>query len=195
MDKPPKWYYATAVVALLWNLIGCAAYLADVMLSPEAVAAMTDAQRTLYESRPRWAIAATAVAVWAGALGCAGLLARKSWSKWLLLASLAALVVQNVWLFGLSGAAAVDPTAFGLQGVVFAIAVGLVLLARRAALRGWIVTALLAVGTATALAPRPVAAQRLDPVVHVGLRTQRAAPGPAADAGQAPRDWLTGRRP
>lgn len=138
MDKPPKWYYATAIVALLWNLVGCAAYLADVMMSPEALAALTDAQRALYEARPSWAVAATAVAVWGGALGCVGLLVRKSWSKWLLLASLAALVVQNVWLFGLSGAAAVDPGALGLQGMVFAIAVGLVLLARRAALRGWI---------------------------------------------------------
>ena len=139
MDKPPKWYYATAIVALLWNLVGCVAYLADVRMSPEALAALSDAQRALYEARPSWAVGATAVAVWGGALGCVGLLARKAWSKWLLLASLAALVVQNIWLFGLSGAAAVDPTALGLQGMVFAIAVGLVLLARRAAHRGWIV--------------------------------------------------------
>jgi len=139
MNTAPKWFLPVAGVALLWNLVGCAAYLSDVMLTPEDVAKMDAAQQALYASRPAWAVAATAVAVWGGAAGCVGLLLRKRWALPLLLASLAGLVVQNVGLFVISDAASlVGPEVYALQGMVLLIAIGLVLLARRAIARGWI---------------------------------------------------------
>lgn len=48
MTPTPKWYMPAAVTALIWNLMGCAAYLIDVTLSPEDVAAMNEAQQALY---------------------------------------------------------------------------------------------------------------------------------------------------
>lgn len=66
--------HPVAIVALLWNLLGCAALLTDVTLTPEDVVKMSPAQQALYESRPAWAVAATAVAVLGGALGRLGLL-------------------------------------------------------------------------------------------------------------------------
>jgi hypothetical protein len=84
-------------------------------------------------------VAATAIAVWGGAAGCVGLLLRKRWAFPLLLASLAGLVVQNLGLFVFSDAASlVGPGVFALQGMVMLIAIGLVLLARKAIARGWI---------------------------------------------------------
>ena len=56
MDKLPKWFVATAVVALLWNLLGCFAFVSDLRLSPEDVARLPEAQRALYNSRPGWAV-------------------------------------------------------------------------------------------------------------------------------------------
>jgi hypothetical protein len=57
----------------------------------------------------------------------------------LLVASLAGVVVQDVGLFVLSARAMqVAPTAVVLQGLVLLIAIGLVLLARKASSRGWI---------------------------------------------------------
>jgi hypothetical protein len=139
MNTAPKWFLPVAGVALLWNLVGCAAYLSDVMLTPDDVAKMDAAQQALYASRPAWAVAATAVAVWGGAAGCVGLLLRKRWALPLLLASLAGLVVQNLGLFVISDAASlVGPEVYALQGMVLLIAIGLVLLARRAIARGWI---------------------------------------------------------
>ncbi len=139
MEQPPKWYRPVAIAALLWNLLGCAAYLSDVMLTPEDVAQMSAAQQALYAARPAWSVAATAIAVWGGAAGCLGLIVRKRWATPLLVASLVALVVQDVSLFVLSEAAALTPTvALVLQGLVLVIGVGLVLLARKAAARGWI---------------------------------------------------------
>ena len=139
MNKAPKWFLPVAGVALLWNLVGCAAYLSDVMLTADDVAKMDAAQQALYASRPAWAVAATAIAVWGGAAGCVGLLLRKRWALPLLLASLAGLVVQNLGLFVISDAASlVGPEVYALQGMVLLIAIGLVLLARRAIARGWI---------------------------------------------------------
>jgi hypothetical protein len=139
MTDVPKWFKPVAIVALLWNLIGCAAYLGDVMTTPEQVAQMPPAQQALYNSRPAWAVAATAVAVWAGALGCIGLILRKRWARPVLDASLAGVVVQDVAIFLMSDAAAITGSAvYVLQTLVLVIAIALVLLARRASERGWL---------------------------------------------------------
>lgn len=139
MEQAPKWYLPTAIAALAWNLLGCAAYLKDVMLTPEDVARMTAAQQALYAARPAWSVAATAIAVWGGAAGCVGLIMHKQWATPLFLASLVALVVQDVSLFVLShAAAATGAMAYVLQGLVLLVAIGLVLLTRKATMRGWI---------------------------------------------------------
>lgn len=139
MNKAPKWYMPVAIVALLWNLIGCAAYLADVTLTPEDVAKMSAAQQALYNSRPAWAVAATAIAVWGGAAGCVGLILRRRWATPLLIASLAGVIVQDIGLFGMTDVVAQEgPKVLVLQGLVLLIAIGLVLLARKATARGWL---------------------------------------------------------
>lgn len=136
---PPKWYMPAAIAGLLWNLLGCAAYLSDVMLSEEAVAAMTEAQQALYAARPSWAVAATAIAVWGGALGCLGLILRKRWAAPVLVASLVGVIVQDIGLFVLTDAGALaGPSVYFLQGLVFVVAVGLVMFARKAAASHWI---------------------------------------------------------
>lgn len=136
MSARPKWYLPVAILALLWNLLGCAAYLSDVMLSPADIAAMDATQQALYNSRPAWAVAATAVAVWGGAAGCIGLMLRKRWSAVLLELSLAGVIVQDIGLFILSG---INPGTFVMvmQGLVLLIAIGLVVLSRKAIAHGW----------------------------------------------------------
>lgn len=139
MTPPPKWYLPTAIVALFWNLLGCAAYLADVTLTPEDIAGMSATQQAPYASRPAWAVAATAIAVWGGAAGSIGLILRKRWATPVLIASLAGVVVQDIALFALTGGGSQDgPTVAVLQGLVLVIAIGLVLLGRKAAARGWL---------------------------------------------------------
>jgi len=138
MNATPKWYLPVAIVALLWNLIGCAAYLHDVMLTAEDIAMLPADQQALYAARPSWSVAATAVAVWAGALGCLGLVLRRRWATPLLIASLGGVIVQDVSLFAMSSQAAIPSAAYALQGLVLVIAIGLVLLARKASARGWL---------------------------------------------------------
>lgn len=137
MTQTPKWYMPVAILALVWNLIGCAAYLGDVMLTPEAVAQMPADQQALYAARPAWAVAAYAIAVWGGALGSLGLVLKKRWASPLLMASVAGLVVQDVALFGLSPVS-ISPLVYVLQGMVFVIALSLVRMAGTASTRGWL---------------------------------------------------------
>lgn len=139
MEQLPKWFVPVAVTALVWNLLGCAAYLSDVMLTAEDVAQMSAAQQAMYAARPSWSVAATAIAVWVGAAGCVFLAFRKRWASPLLIVSLAGVVAQDVWLFVLSDAAAqAGAPAYAVQGLVLLVAIGLVMLARRAAARGWL---------------------------------------------------------
>lgn len=139
MSTSPRWFRPVAVVALVWNLLGCAAYLADVRISPERLGKMTPAQQALYASRPSWAVAATATAVWFGAAGCLGLVLRKKWAASLLVVSLVGVVAQDVWLFVTSDVAGgAGAVAFVMQGLVLVVSVSLVILARRSAAAGWL---------------------------------------------------------
>ena len=138
MNPTPKWYLPVTIVALLWNLVGCAAFYQDLMLTPEDVAKMPADAQALYAARPGWSVVASAVAVLGGALGSLGLILRKRWATPLLIASLLGVILQDVSLFAMSGKAAVPTAAFVLQGLVLLIAIGLVLLARRATARGWL---------------------------------------------------------
>ena len=139
MSERPRWFLVVAVLALLWNLLGCAAYLVDVTMSPEQGAQLPEEQQELYRTRPAWAVAATAIAVWFGAAGSLALVMRKRWATPLLVTSLAGIVVQDFGLFVLGDTAALaGPAVVVLQGVVLLIGVGLVVLARRASANGWI---------------------------------------------------------
>ena len=79
--KPPVWFWVVSIIALVWNLMGVAAYLMDAYMSIEQLEAMSQEMRELYEGRPAWVTAAFAIAVFAGFIGSIGLLLRKKWAK------------------------------------------------------------------------------------------------------------------
>lgn len=139
MSQAPKWFLPVAIIAMLWNLMGCAAYLSDAMLTAADVAKMGEAEKIMYDARPAWAVAATAVGVWLGALGCLALILRKSWAVPVLLLSLLGVIVQDVWLFLLAPKTdLINGTVYGLQGMVLLISIGLASLARSAKASGWL---------------------------------------------------------
>jgi len=76
--KAPTWFNVVAAVMLVWNLLGVMAYIAQVTMTPETLAALPEAERQLYASTPVWATAAYAIAVNGGALGCLLLLLKKN---------------------------------------------------------------------------------------------------------------------
>jgi hypothetical protein len=135
----PAWFKFVAVLALLWNLLGCIAFFSDLRLSPEDLAKLPEAQQALYAARPGWAVAATAMAVFGGALGSMGLLLRKKWAFPVFVLSLLGIIVQDMGLFVLAdGLRLAGPVAVVLQSVVLAVGIGLVLLSRKGIARGWL---------------------------------------------------------
>ena len=97
MTDALTWFKPVAIVALLWNLLGCFAYLQNVTLTPEAIAAMPEAQQAVYHAFPVWGVAGMAIAVWAGALGSLALVLRKRWAVEVLVVSLAGVILQDVF--------------------------------------------------------------------------------------------------
>jgi hypothetical protein len=139
MSAPPKWFTVIAVIALIWNLLGCLAILADFMVKPEDIAKLPADQQALYAARTWWSTTASAIAVLGGALGSLGLILRKQWAMPFLAASLGGLIIQDFGLFVIAnGASLAGPAAVVLQTFVLLIAIGLVLMARTAAKRSWI---------------------------------------------------------
>jgi hypothetical protein len=67
--KPPILFWILAIAFILWGLMGCGMYLAEMMMSDEAYAeafgADLAAVRDVY---PTWGLAGYATAVWSGLL-------------------------------------------------------------------------------------------------------------------------------
>jgi len=139
MNRPPIWFTPVVVLALLWNVLGLLAVLADLRLSAADIAALPAHQQALYKARPLWSVGASIVAVVGGTLGCLALLLRKRSSLILLYASLAGVVLQDIGIFIVAGAAKVaNPVPFVLQGLVLIVSVALIFLGRRAASESWL---------------------------------------------------------
>ena len=127
-----------AVVLFIWNVLGVMAYIMQVTMSPEVMAALPDAQRELYENTPAWATAAFAVAVNFGALGCILLLLKRNLAGLFLQLSLAGVVVQMFHSFFMSKSFEVyGPGGLVMPVMVIVIAIYLVTLAAKAKAHRW----------------------------------------------------------
>lgn len=139
MNKSPLWFKIVIVVALLWNLLGAIAVIMNFMITPEAISALPAAQQQMYADTPMWASYASLLAVFAGALGCVALLLSKAFASPLFMLSIVGLVLQNIGIFVIVDAIAVmGNSVLIMQGCVFVIAIGLLLLAKMAMKRQWI---------------------------------------------------------
>ncbi|MFX0557027.1 hypothetical protein ACOCEA_09515 [Maribacter sp. CXY002] len=137
--NPPKWFWIVSVLALLWNVMGVFAYLAQAFMSIEALEAMSQAERALYESQPAWVTAAFAIAVWAGLLGCILLLIRKKLAKTVFVISLLGVLAQTTYNFFLSNTFEVYGTgAMAMPIMILVVSVLLVLFSNRAIDKNWL---------------------------------------------------------
>lgn len=137
--KLPTRFWALAVLALLWNLLGLAMFVMQVTMSPEALAALPDAQRAVVDATPSWLDAVFGVAVASGVLGAVGLLLRRRWAVGLFALSLAAVLVQVIAGYLVTPAwAASGAAGLVLPGLLVAIAIALLGYARSAVRRGWL---------------------------------------------------------
>jgi surface polysaccharide O-acyltransferase-like enzyme len=137
--KVAAWFKVVAAIAVLWNIIGVLAFLMNVFITDETLAALSEAERALYEQYPLWATIVFAIAVFGGLFGSIGLLMRKKWSKQLLMVSLIAICVQMYHnLFMSEYVAVTGNSAYFMPALLVVIAIFLLYLSAFANRKGWL---------------------------------------------------------
>ncbi len=111
-------------------------YLSSVGVFGDPMAGLSDAERAAASSIPPWITAAFAIGTFAGLLGSLGLVLRKAWAQPVLIVSLIALLVLEIWILFFSGAVEVFGVAVPIM--VSAGAILLAWLAAHARTRGWL---------------------------------------------------------
>jgi hypothetical protein len=135
--KPPVVYWIVATVAVLWNAMGAFDYLATQYRIESYMSQFTEEQLAYFLGFPAWADAVWAIAVWGSLLGSLALLLRKVWAVWLFGAAILGLLLSSIHSFVLTDGMAVMGTQGAVfTGVIWLIAIGLLLYARAMAQRG-----------------------------------------------------------
>lgn len=137
--KPSVLFWIVAVLALVWNLFGVLMFWQNLAMTPEAIAALPDAQRQVTLARPDWTFVPFGIGTVAGVIGAVCLLMRTRWAVPLLLLSLLGIAL----LFGAIYAVTPVWALMGARGAVFPVVLVLIglflwLYARKAAGRGWL---------------------------------------------------------
>ena len=117
-NKPKTLFWIIGVIAVIWNLMGVAAYLSQ--------AYMTDAYQDLYNAEqleiitgaPSWAVGAFAIAVFGGTLGSILMLFRKQLANILLSISFVGIVIQLIYNFFMANSLQVFGAAAAIQPVL-----------------------------------------------------------------------------
>ena len=137
--KLPALFWSVAIAAMIWNLLGVMAYVMEVMMSEEAMAALAETQQALYAARPAWVTGAFAIAVFAGLGGSIALALRKSLATPIYAVSLAAVIVQMFYLFAMLNTVSVMGAAsVVMPSLIIVIAAAMVWFSSRANSNGWI---------------------------------------------------------
>ena len=138
MNTAPKWFVPVAVLALLWNLLGCFMIFVDASMTPDAVAALPADQQAVHAARETWMVIGSIVAVATGALGSLGLVLKRRWATPLLVLSVLGLIVQDLGFVLIARTLPIPGAGWILQGMVLLIAILLVVMSRKAAAAGWL---------------------------------------------------------
>ena len=126
-----------AVILLLWNMIGMAAFIMQYTADLSALARTDPYTARIFAQMPGWVWIAYAVAVGAGTLGAILLLLRKAAAVWPFLASVIAIVAQFGYSFlGTDMLAVKGPTTMIFPAVILLIAIAQLLYARSLAAKG-----------------------------------------------------------
>lgn len=136
--KPPIWFWAVAVIALLWNLFGLFNFYVSTFDQVSILETLNQEQRELFEAMPLWATIAFGIATVAGTLASLGLLVRKKLAKPLFVISLVAMIAQFInWLF-IQNAAEVFPNSYTMPSIVVLVGVVLILFANKGIQKDWL---------------------------------------------------------
>ena len=135
----PKWFVFLVIVLAIWNLMGVMAFVMQITMTAEQIAALPQKEQMLYQDIPLWVNIAFGCAVFGGALGCIALVLKKAIALPILFISLAGVIVQMFHAFIIANSFEVyGPGGTIMPIMVVAIALYLIWLANNAKAKGWI---------------------------------------------------------
>ncbi len=138
IDEPPVMFRVVAVAAVIWNVLGVLAFVMNVTISAEAMAAVPEAQQALYAAQPIWVTGAFAIAVFAGLGGSIALVLRKSIATTIFVVSLVAVIAQMFYAFAMSNMLSVmGASSAVMPSLIIIIAAALVWFSTRSNAKGW----------------------------------------------------------
>lgn len=137
--KAPVWFWIVAVIAVIWNGMGVMAYIMQVTMTPEELAALPAAEQALYVDLPAWYTGAFAIAVFGGTVASIALLIRKASAYLLFIISFVAILVQMFYNFFMSRALEVyGPGGLVMPIMILVFAIALIFISKSAKEKGWI---------------------------------------------------------
>ncbi len=137
--KIPKWYWVAAVAGLLWNLLGVSAFVMQMLISPDMLENMAEAERMALEANPTWFTVAYGTSVIAGALGCSFMMLRNKLATPLFIISFISVLVQMYYSFFMSEHITdYGPGAMSMPIMIIIIGIFLIWFARSSRAKGWI---------------------------------------------------------
>jgi hypothetical protein len=137
--KPTTAFWIITVLALLWNIIGVVAYIMQVTMTPEDIAALPENQRAMYTDVPAWATSAFALATWGGLLANILLLVRKKLAGPLFVASFFAILVSMYHSFFMTNMLKVSGASGAILPIcIIVIGAFMIFFTRSAAAKGWL---------------------------------------------------------
>ncbi len=136
----PNWFWIVAILAMLWEAVGCYFYLMQVRMGPAELSALPKAQADAFAGMATWQWSVFAIAVWSGLAGAVALLARSRWAIPLLAVSLIAAIIQYGYTFAATPILSTMPVAEAvpLPAAVIVIGALLVWFASSARRKGWL---------------------------------------------------------
>jgi hypothetical protein len=133
----PVHLWVVGVLSLLWNAMGCFDYVATKLRIESYVAQLSDAQLAYLQDLPAWFTVFWALGVWGALAGSVALLLASRWAVGAFAVSLAGLIVTTAYtVLFTDGLEAMGAGGTAFSALVFAVAVALLVYARRQAARG-----------------------------------------------------------
>lgn len=138
-NRPGTGFWILGIAALIWNLMGVFAFIAQMNMTPEMLEVLPEAERKLYENVPSWVNIVFAIAVFGGALGSLLLLLKKKIATPVFILSLVAVMIQMMYNLFMSRASEVyGPGAMIMIVMVLFIAIYLVWYSKKSTAKGWL---------------------------------------------------------
>ncbi len=134
-NKAPWHLWVIGVVAVLWNAMGALDYFMTKTRNEGYMSQFTPEQLEFFYSFPAWVVATWAIAVWGALLASILLLLRRRLAVQVFLASFICMLITMFHNYGLSNGFDILGDTFSLvfTGVIFVIALGLVMYSRKMA--------------------------------------------------------------